>query len=135
MRPFWSLFTQDANKASLCGELRPARSILGFHLKTWPTRKSDAAVHLDLCDPFERIAVKTRRSRYEVIVLSGAASEVLVRGGRFFPEFRRATLCGSTAGGSAIRLKSIEEGLCMELRVDGTTITTSPVVELSRHAE
>ena len=90
------------------------------------------AIHLDSCLPFDRIAVRTRRSDYEVVVLPGSAGEVLVRGGRYFTTFQRAALAGSTFGGSAIRLRSIEVGGQLELRVDGQPIVTSTIEAVSR---
>src|SRR6185436_20763430 len=90
------------------------------------------AIHLDSCLPFDRIAVRTHRSDYEVVVLPGSSGQVLVRGGRYFTTFQRAALAGSTFGGSAIRLRSIEVGGQLELRVDGHPIVTSTIEAVSR---
>jgi hypothetical protein len=90
------------------------------------------AIHLNSCLPFDRIAVRTHRSDYEVVVLPGSSGQVLVRGGRYFTTFRRAALAGSTFGGSAIRLRSIEVGGQLELRVDGHPIVTSTIEAVSR---
>ena len=100
--------------------------------RAWPADSPCHALHLDSCFPFEQIAVRTRMSDYEVVVLPGGAGEVLVRGGRYFSEFRRARLVGSTFGGSAIRVMTIEVGCRLELRVDGHTILTSPIQAVSR---
>lgn len=113
------------NEAVRAEEAAP-RPVLGFPIS------ADTTIHLDACAPFERIAVNTRSSSYELVVLSGRDGEVLVRGGRFFPEFRRAILFGSTAGGSALKLRTIEVGLRMELHVDKTAYVTTPVQTLSR---
>jgi hypothetical protein len=90
-------------------------------------------VHTDCCDPFERIGVKTRNSFYEVIVLGDGRGEILIRGGRFLSEFRRAKLTGSTAGGSALKPRVIEVGLRMEIAVDDQIVCTSTVQALVRH--
>jgi hypothetical protein len=103
---------------------------VGFH--TPPAHPAWHAIHLDSCVPFERIVVRTRRSDYEVVVLPGNDGEVLVRGGLMFGEFRRATLTGSTFGGSAIRVGMIEVGGQLELRVDGQPIVTSTIQAVSR---
>jgi hypothetical protein len=105
----------------------PATTIDG-----WVRRADDDAINLGGCEPFQRIKVKTRRSVYELIVLAGRAGEVLVRGGRFFPEFREAILTGSTAGGSALKPRSLGVGLCMEFIVGDRVVVTSPVSELSQ---
>jgi hypothetical protein len=95
---------------------------------------SDGSIDLRECVPFERIHARTRRSVYEVVVLAGRAGEVLVRGGRFFPEFSKAILRGSTAGGSSLKLRGLGVGLCMEFLVGDRVVLTSPVSQLS-HAE
>jgi hypothetical protein len=112
-----------------------AGSIDAGGLRVWPAEPFYQAIHIDSCQPFEHIAVRTRRTDYEVVVLPGNAGEVLVRGGRFFKEFQRARLAGSTFGGSAIRVRTIEVGCPLELQVDGTRIVTSPIETVSRVQE
>jgi hypothetical protein len=87
---------------------------------------------LDACVPFDRIAVKTRRSDYELVVVDGESGEVLVRGGQYFGDFQRAWLTGSVLGASAIKVRTIVVGCPLEFRVDRTSITTSPVESVSR---
>jgi hypothetical protein len=91
-----------------------------------------SAIHLDSCQPFDRIAVRTQRTDYDVVILPGHAGEVLVRGGRYFGEFRQARLAGSTLGGSAIRANTIEVGCRLELHANGARILTSPIEAVSR---
>jgi hypothetical protein len=74
-------------------------------------------------------------SDYEVVVLPGTSGQVLIRGGRYFREFGRARLDGSTLGGSAIRAKTIEVGCRLELHVDGAPIVTSTIQAVSRLKE
>jgi hypothetical protein len=95
------------------------------------TSQPDDAIHIDSCPVFQWIVVRTRRSVYDIVVLGGDAGEVMVRGGRFFPEFRRATIAGSTFGGSAVKLRSICVGLRMELHVNGKFFVTSPIQAVS----
>ena len=92
---------------------------------------TDHDIRLESCSELESIVVRTRRSVYEVIVLSGDTGEVMIRGGQFFPEFRRATVVGSTFGGSCITLRSICVGLCLELRVDRKSFVTSRIQSVS----
>ena len=87
---------------------------------------------LDACAPFDRVAVKTRRNDYELIVVDGKSGEVLVRGGQYFGDFQRAWLTGSILGASAIKVRTIVVGCPLEFRVDRTSITTSPVESVSR---
>jgi hypothetical protein len=97
----------------------------------WLSRVFDDSIDLRACVPFERINARTSGSLYELIVLAGRSGEVLVRGGRFFPEFREAILCGSTAGGSLLKRRSLGVGLRMEFLVGNRIVVTSPVSELS----
>ena len=90
-------------------------------------------VELDSCPELEWITVKTSRSTYDVVVLSGDTGAVMVRGGSLFPEFRRATITGSLFGGIAVKLRTIAVGLNLEFLVDGTSVITSRVRTISRH--
>ena len=102
-----------------------------------PAALADALPHwgegiqIDACQPLERIVVRTRNSVYDLVV-SGREGDVLVRGGRLFPEFRQAQLVGATAGCHTVKLFGVYVGLCLELFVDGHSVTTSPVLEISR---
>ena len=100
-------------------------------LEDQATPQPDEAIQLDSCPAFQWIVVRTRRSVYEIFVLSGEAGEVMVRGGRYFPEFRHATIVGSTFGGSAVRVGSICAGCYMELEVDGRSFVTSRIEAVS----
>jgi hypothetical protein len=93
---------------------------------------SAAAIRLAACQQFETIVVNTRRSVYEIIVLDGKTGDVLVRGGSDFPEFGRALFVGSTAGGRALKVNTIDIGLRMELHVGHGTMVTSAVTAISR---
>ena len=108
-----------------------ADSIDAAGFRFWPADSPCRAIDLDSCSPFERIAVTTRMSEYEVVALPGSSGDVLVRGGRYFPEFRHARLAGSTFGGSAIRVRTIEVGCRLELQVDGKTLLTSTIQAVS----
>ena len=52
------------------------------------TSNPDDPIDLESCSELDWIVVRTRSSVYDVIVLSGQHGEVMIRGGRFFPEFR-----------------------------------------------
>ena len=108
--------------------------VLGVTVDGWLNRETESAIQLDSCTPFEPIVAKTHGSVYELVVLSGRTGEVMVRGGRFFPEFRPAILTGSTAGGKAVKMRCLEVGLRMEFQTNERFVITSPVEELSRAA-
>jgi len=91
-------------------------------------------IQVDACPDLERIFVQTRYSAYELIVLRGNVGEILIRGGHYFPEFRRARLVGATAGGSSVKLRGVYVGLRIELRVGHKSIITSTVQGISRRS-
>jgi hypothetical protein len=89
---------------------------------------SDQAIHLERCAVFDLIVVTTGMSVYELIVLRGEQGEVLVRGGNHFPEFCQARLVGSTAGGNALKLLTIDIGLRMEFQMAASMVVTTSAV-------
>jgi hypothetical protein len=101
---------------------------------TLPTPNWDDGVQIEACSPLERLVVETRNSVYDVVVVSPKNGDVLVRGGRLFPDFRQAQLVGATAGRHTVKLLGIYSGLCMELFVDHRSVTTSPVAAVYRAA-
>jgi hypothetical protein len=114
------------------GVVRPPAPTAFVEFDSPMLRTSEDAIRLTSCRQFETIAVNTRRSVYEIVVLDGRTGDILVRGGSDFPEFRRVMFVGSTAGGSAIKLNTIDIGLRMELRVGDETVITSPVSAIVR---
>jgi hypothetical protein len=90
-------------------------------------------ITLGTCRDFDRILVKTRHSVYELIVLSAPVGDVMVRGGIFGAEFQRATLTGSTFGGSALKRHAVCVGRFLELRVGEKSFVTSSVQAASHH--
>jgi hypothetical protein len=75
----------------------------------------------------ERLVVRTENSTYEIILLSSATADVLVKGGAFFPVFTAARLAGSSLGGSFLKLRSVHVGFRMELSCERGLIVTSAV--------
>jgi hypothetical protein len=89
-------------------------------------------IELDSSAEYDCISVATRRSVYDIILLSARTGEALVRGGTFFPAFRRATIAGSNFGGTALMVRTICAGLRLEFVVDGERYVTSPIRTISR---
>ena len=90
-------------------------------------------VELDSCPALDWITVKTSRSTYDVVVLSGDTGAVAIRGGSLFPEFRCATITGSLFDGIAVKLRTIAVGLNLEFLVNGKSVITSRIQAISRH--
>jgi hypothetical protein len=114
---------------SASSSLVPATAILSnWTEQDWDRRDG---VQVDALDVMDRVLVRTFNSTYEIVVQTGQRGEALVRGGRFFQEFTRVHIAGSSLGGSFLKQLGIYVGLRMELLVDGETILTSPVTAIS----
>jgi hypothetical protein len=96
-------------------------------LDTWSRHEWTNGLQLESLQEMESLAVVTRNSTYEIMVLSRSTGEVLVRGGRFFPVFTPARLAGSSLSGSFLKLRGIYVGFSMELHGDSGPIVTSQV--------
>ena len=96
-------------------------------LETWADDPWTNGVQVDRMDDMGKLVVRTRNTAYEIIVIDGASGEILIRGGRFFPELTPARLAGATLGGSFCKMRGIYPGFCMEINVDDRRTVTSPV--------
>ncbi len=78
-------------------------------------------------DAFTTLVVRTDNSVYRITILQPHLREVLVQGGKFFPERTRACLSGSNFGGSCLKMGWVGLGLHMEFHAGGQWIITSHV--------
>ncbi len=62
-------------------------------------------------DAFTTLVVRTDNSVYRITILTPHLREVLVQGGKFFPERTRACLSGSNFGGSCLKIGWVGLGL------------------------
>ena len=95
-------------------------------------RVEEDELRLDQCSDLDFVTVNTRNSVYEAFVLSAATGEVMIRGGRHFPEFVRGRIFGSSFGGSSVRMRRISVDLHLEIQIDGERWTTSRICSVSR---
>ena len=96
-------------------------------LSAWSAHDWRGGVQVDDLPALERLTVRTENSTYEIVLLSPATADVLVRGGAFFPVFMPARLAGSSLGGSFLKLRSIHVGFRIEFSTDRGFIITSAV--------
>jgi hypothetical protein len=80
-------------------------------------------------EPLTTIVVRTRNSRYRIIVTQGTS--VVVQGGHFFPDAVAARIDGSGFGGSLLKVGWIAVGLRMEIFARDQRVVTSPVHDIS----
>lgn len=86
-------------------------------------------VELDRLEVSTTLLVWTWNSLYQIIVAS--ETEVVVQGGKFFPEATHAYVDGAMTRGSLVKTRWIGVGLPIELRVRGQLIVTSPVIAIA----
>jgi hypothetical protein len=103
----------------------------GALLDTWSSHNWTEGIQLETMPDMERLTVRTENSTYEIRVICGRTGEILVRGGRFFPEFTPARLAGSSLGGSFLKLRGIYAGFNLEIHFDKRLIITSRVRQIS----
>jgi hypothetical protein len=96
-------------------------------LSAWSSHDWRGGVQLEELAALDQLVVKTENSTYEIILLSSATADVLVRGGAFYPVFTAARLAGSSLGGSFLKLRSVHVGFRMELSSERGFIVTSVV--------
>ena len=100
-------------------------------LDTWSAHDWTEGLQLETREDMDRLIVRTENSTYEITVISARAGEILIRGGRFFPEFTPARLAGSSLGGSFLKLRGIYVGFNLEVHFDRRLIITSRVRQIS----
>jgi hypothetical protein len=79
----------------------------------------------------ETLTVRTENSTYEITVICGRTGDILIRGGRFFPEFTAARLAGSSLGGSFLKLRGVYVGFSLEVHFEKRLIITSRVRKIT----
>ena len=84
-------------------------------------------VSLTDVEPFTTLVVQTDNSVYRITILTPQLREVLVQGGKFFPERTRAYLSWSSFGGSCLKMGWVGLGLHLEIHAGGQRIITSHV--------
>src|SRR5829696_5228879 len=99
----------------------------GAMLDTWSAHDWTEGVQLENMGDMETLNVQTENSSYEITVISGRTGEILIRGGRFFPELTAARLAGSSLGGSFLKLRGIYVGFSLEVHFERRLIITSRV--------
>ncbi len=87
-------------------------------LDTWSSHNWTEGVQLEAMQDMDTLNVRTENSTYEITVICGRTGEILIRGGRFFPEFTPARLAGSSLGGSFLKLRGIYVGFNLEVHFD-----------------
>ena len=104
-------------------------------LDAWSRHDWSDGIQVDSLTDLDTLSVRTENSLYEIVVLSHRTADILVRGGRFFPDPTRARLAGSSLAGSFLKLRGIYIGFNMELHAECGPIVTSRVRSIDRAAD
>ena len=115
--------TRDRERSVVLPAPVPASGLLS----AWSAHDWHGGVHVSDLSALERLIVTTANSTYEIIMVSPASADVLVRGGAFFPVFTPARLAGSSLGGSFLKMRSVHVGFRLELGTRQGFIITSAV--------
>jgi hypothetical protein len=100
--------------------------------KKWSTNDSDArwaerdGIQVNELAENDVLRVATENSTYEMVVVQPETAQVLVRGGRCFPNETLAEVSAASMG-SSIKLCGIYVGYAIEFYADGRRVTTSAV--------
>jgi len=100
---------------------------VGAMLDAWSDDLWSNGVQIDRLEEMEKLFVETANSTYEITVIDGPSGEIMVRGGRYFPELTPARLTGATLGGSFCKMRGIYTGFRMEINANGQRTVTTPV--------
>ncbi|MBI1956716.1 MAG: hypothetical protein HYS38_10010 [Acidobacteria bacterium] len=115
--------TPDSDPPAEKGYYFPAGAIFD-KLAAYPW---DDGIQVDKMEELTQLVIRTVNSVYEITVLDGRSGDILVRGGKFFPELIPAHLAGATFGGCFCKMRGIYLGLHMEICINRRRIITTPV--------
>jgi ATP dependent DNA ligase C terminal region len=99
-------------------------------LDVWVRQEWTDGLQVDRLSALDELAVQTRNSLYRMVLLDPLRGEVLVQGGRFFPDSTRAQFAGCSLGGAFLKLRGIHIGFRMEIHFGLETIITSDVLSV-----
>jgi hypothetical protein len=100
-------------------------------LDAWAGREWSDGLQLDRLSELDELSVRTRNNLYRIVAIAPVRGEVMVQGGRFFPELTRVRLAGCSLGGAFLKQRGIYVGFRMELQVGLETIITSDVQSIA----
>jgi hypothetical protein len=96
-------------------------------LDTWVNYPWSEGVQVAALPDMTEVVVQTRNSTYEITIIDGVSREILIRGGKFFPQRTAARLSGSSLHGSFLKIGGIYAGFSMEVLFEGQSVVTTSV--------
>ena len=99
----------------------------GASLDAWTGHEWTDGLQVDRLRELDELSVRTRNNVYRIVAIVPQKGEVMVQGGRFFPELTRARLAGCSLGGAFLKQGGLYLGFRMEIQRGLQTIITSDV--------
>lgn len=96
-------------------------------LDRWLSHPWENGVQVDTLEDLQALRVETVNNTYDLAIVSGQKGAILVRGGRYFPEWTAVQFVGCSLGGGLLKRYGVHVGFRMEFYSDGRLIITSPV--------
>ena len=96
-------------------------------LDAWASLKWIDGLQVDRLCELDELSIRTRNNVYRIVAIVPQRGEVMVQGGRFFPEPTRARLAGCSLGGALLKQGGLYIGFRMEIQRGLQTIITSDV--------
>ena len=106
---------------------RPAGCLVASSLDAWTRRVWQGGLQLEQMRELDELAIRTRNSVYRIVIVAAGSGDVLVQGGRFFPEPARARVAGCSMGGAFLKRGGVYVGFRLEIHRGADRIVTSDV--------
>ena len=87
-------------------------------------------IQIDELDDCETVVAQTANTAYEITVIHARTGDVLVSGGKRFPEGTRAQIIGASCGGPTAKVFGIYVGMSIEFLLKSRRVVTSPVLSV-----
>jgi hypothetical protein len=118
--------TEDANGATAMPDGDRVAFASDFAVSSMPVARISSLDVRSLPNG-SRVVVKTRNSRYRLVIKERNGGNAVIDGGRYFGNPTEVRVDGSTLGGSSLEVGWIVVGLYLEFSVQGHRILTSRV--------
>ena len=105
----------------------PIECPVGASLDGWAGHEWTDGLQVDRLAELDELSIRTRNNVYRIVIMVPLGGDVMVQGGRFFPELTRVRLSGCSLGGAFLKQRGIYVGFRMEIQSGLETIVTSDV--------
>lgn len=96
-------------------------------LDGWTRHEWSDGLQLEHLRELDELSIRTCNSVYRFVVIAPGSGDILVQGGRFFPEPTRARLAGCSMGGAFLKQRGVYVGFRLEIQRGLERIVTSDV--------